>query len=46
MVAIVLFAWLFAVLRADTHPRWKQKSIPPKYEVTGGSFEAVDGGGR
>ena len=31
-------------LWADTHPGWKQKNVPPKYEVTGGSFEAVDGG--
>jgi hypothetical protein len=44
VAAIALFAWLFVVLRADTHPGWKQKNIPPKYEVTGGSFEAVDGG--
>lgn len=44
VVAIVLFGWIFAVVRADTHPGWKHQDSPPKYEVTGGSFEAVDGG--
>jgi len=44
VVAVVLFAWLAAVLRADTHPGWKQKSKLPKYEVTGGAFQAIDGG--
>jgi len=44
VVAIALAFWLVAVLRADTHPRWKHQESPPKYEVTGGSFEAVDGG--
>ena len=44
VVAVVLFGWLAAVLRADTHPGWKQKSKLPKYEVMGGAFQAVDGG--
>jgi hypothetical protein len=44
VVAIALFGWIFVVLRADTHPGWKHQDNPPKYEVTGGSFDAVDGG--
>jgi hypothetical protein len=44
VVAIVLFGWLTAVLRADTHPRYRHRSRLPKYEVTGGAFEANDGG--
>jgi len=44
VVAIALFGWLAAVLWADLHPRWKHHSNLPKYEVTGGAFQAVDGG--
>jgi hypothetical protein len=44
VIAIALFSWIFAVVRADTHPKWKHHSSLPKYEVTGGAFEAVDGG--
>src|SRR5580658_2427295 len=44
VVAIVLFGWLAAVLRADTHPRYRHRGRLPKYEVTGGAFQANDGG--
>jgi hypothetical protein len=44
VVSIVLAGWLIAVMRADTHPKWKHHSNLPKYEVTGGAFQAVDGG--
>jgi hypothetical protein len=44
VVSIALAGWLTAVIRADTHPKWKHKADRPKYEVTGGAFEAVDGG--
>jgi len=39
----VLF-WVSIVLYASTHPAWKHKGAPPRSEVAGGSFMAVDGG--
>ncbi len=45
VIVIALFSWLTVVLRADTHPGWKHQSKLPKYEVTGGAFQA-QGGGR
>jgi hypothetical protein len=45
VIVIALFGWLVTVLRADTHPGWKHQSKLPKYEVTGGAFQA-QGGGR
>jgi hypothetical protein len=39
-----VFAWVFVVLWASTHPAWKHKGAPPRTEVAGGSFMAVDGG--
>src|SRR5262245_18656414 len=44
VVSLALAGWLTAVLRADTHHKWKHHSNLPKYEVTGGAFQAVDGG--
>jgi hypothetical protein len=44
VVAVVLFGWLGAVLWANAHPGWKHQSKLPKYEVTGGAFQALDGG--
>jgi hypothetical protein len=44
VVAVALFSWLGAVLYADAHPRYKHQSRLPRYEVTGGAFEANDGG--
>jgi hypothetical protein len=44
VAGIVLACWLTAVLRADTHPGIKHHSKLPRYEVTGGAFEAHDGG--
>lgn len=44
VVSIALAGWLTAVLYADRHPSWKHKHELPKYEVTGGAFQAVDGG--
>ncbi len=44
VVAVALFCWLAAVLHANAHPRYKHHSKPPRYEVTGGAFEANDGG--
>jgi hypothetical protein len=45
IVAFILLAcWITAVYYADSHPRWKHQAPPPKYEVTGGSFQAIDGG--
>jgi hypothetical protein len=39
----VLF-WVSIVLHASTHPAWKHKGVPPRSEVAGGSFMAIDGG--
>jgi hypothetical protein len=44
VVAIALFSWLAAVLWANAHPRYRSRSSPPRYEVAGGAFHAVDGG--
>jgi hypothetical protein len=44
VVAIVLFGWVAAVLRADSHPQYRHHEKLPKYEVTGGAFQSVDGG--
>jgi hypothetical protein len=44
VVAFALFSWLFAVLHANAHPQYKHHSRLPRYEVTGGAFEANDGG--
>lgn len=44
VVAIALFGWITAVLYADTHHAVKKRSTLPKYEVTGGAFEAREGG--
>lgn len=39
-----VFAWVCIVLWAGSHPAWKHKGAPPRAEVAGGSFMAVDGG--
>jgi hypothetical protein len=39
-----VFAWVTIVLYASTHPAWKHKGVPPRSEVAGGSFMAIDGG--
>jgi hypothetical protein len=44
VVAFALFSWIFAVLHANAHPQYKHHSRLPRYEVTGGAFEANDGG--
>lgn len=44
VVAIALFGWITAVLYADTHSDVKKRSTLPRYEVTGGAFEAREGG--
>jgi hypothetical protein len=44
VIAVALFSWIFVVLRANRNPRWKHQSQLPRNEVTGGAFEAVDGG--
>jgi hypothetical protein len=44
VVAVALFGWLGAVLHANAHPQYKHHSRLPRYEVTGGAFEANDGG--
>jgi len=44
VVAIVLFGWLFAVLWASNHPKIKHHEAPPRTEVAGGAFMAVEGG--
>jgi hypothetical protein len=44
VVACALFSWVGAVLYADAHPRYKHHAKLPRYEVTGGAFEANDGG--
>jgi hypothetical protein len=41
---ILLACWITAVFYADAHPRWKHQAPPPRDEVTGGSFQAIDGG--
>jgi hypothetical protein len=44
VIALALFGWVFVVLWANRNPRWKHQSQLPRNEVTGGAFEAVDGG--
>jgi hypothetical protein len=44
VVAFALFTWVGAVLHANAHPQYKHHSKLPRYEVTGGAFEANDGG--
>jgi hypothetical protein len=44
VAGILLAVWLTAVLRADTHPDIKHHRKPPGYEVTGGAFNAHEGG--
>ena len=44
VAAAALFGWLGAVLYAQAHPRYKTRQNLPKNEVSGGAFEAVDGG--
>jgi hypothetical protein len=44
VVVVVLFSWVAAVLHANAHPQYKHHSRLPRYEVTGGAFEANDGG--
>jgi hypothetical protein len=44
VVAVALFGWLTAVLHANAHPQYKHHNRLPRYEVTGGAFEANDGG--
>jgi hypothetical protein len=44
VVVVVLFGWISAVLHANAHPQYKHHSRLPRYEVTGGAFEANDGG--
>jgi hypothetical protein len=44
VVAFALFGWIGAVLHANAHPQYKHHSRLPRYEVTGGAFEANDGG--
>jgi hypothetical protein len=39
-----VFCWVSAVLWAGSHPVWKHKGVPPRNEVAGGSFMAIDGG--
>ena len=39
-----VFTWVSVVLWAASHPAWKHKGAPPRTEVAGGSFMAVDGG--
>jgi hypothetical protein len=41
---LAVFGWVFIVLWAGSHPAWKHKGAPPRTEVAGGSFMAVDGG--
>jgi hypothetical protein len=41
---IALFSWLGAVLWASSHPRYRNHGNPPRTEVSGGAFQAIDGG--
>ena len=41
---LAVFSWVSLVLYASTHPAWKHKSAPPRAEVAGGVFKAIDGG--
>ena len=44
VIASALAFWISLVLYAHRHPRWKHHGVPPRTEVAGGSFMAVDGG--
>lgn len=44
VTALGLFTWLAMVLYASSHPHWRHHQQPPKTEVAGGSFRAVEGG--
>lgn len=44
VIAIALFSWLFAMLWAAAHPQIKHHQQPPRTEVAGGTFRAVEGG--
>jgi hypothetical protein len=44
VVAIFLAIWIGALFYADIHPEHKRRSKLPQYEVTGGAFQARDGG--
>ena len=44
VIAASLTFWISIVLYAHRHPAWKHHCTPPRSEVAGGVFEAVDGG--
>jgi hypothetical protein len=44
VIAASLAFWISIVLYAHRHPRWKHHGVPPRTEVAGGAFMAVDGG--
>jgi hypothetical protein len=44
VIAASLTFWISLVLYAHRHPKWKHHCVPPRAEVAGGSFLAVDGG--
>jgi hypothetical protein len=44
VIAASLTFWISIVLYAHRHPRWKHHGVPPRSEVAGGAFMAVDGG--
>jgi hypothetical protein len=44
VVAVLIAGWISAVFYANAHPRWKHQARPPRNEVSGGAFQAIDGG--
>jgi len=44
VIAAALTFWISIVLYAHRHPAWKHHPPPPRTEVAGGTFQAVDGG--
>src|SRR5215469_11964191 len=44
VIASALTFWISIVLYAHRHPKWKHHGVPPRSEVAGGAFMAVDGG--
>jgi hypothetical protein len=44
VIAAALTFWISIVLYAHRHPTWKHHPSPPRSEVAGGAFQAVDGG--
>jgi hypothetical protein len=44
VIAASLAFWISIVLYALSHPKWKHHGVPPRSEVAGGSFMALDGG--